>query len=328
MIHRLTRTVFVQQDSAHQGAGSKGWSLFGAPSKSDSIKVSHAVNFYRAGALGEKTQLLTANSMIDAVALSRDVQLLAVVHENEKDAVPRSFEIAPPLRRTVADVHKFASARPFPLLFDILASAAAGAQPGSYLVYTNSDICLVPSFYRTVRSILARGVDCVVTNRRTVAPLESFGDAPEVAALEVGWAHPGFDCFVFPTAWVEDFVANAACVGIGWVMRSLLYNLVVKARRMVILRNAHLTYHYGDDRPWNAPGLEEYTQHNLGEARAVVKALSNDPAKKLALDEFCSAHGEYETEIFSTVERKGRRVTLAKVAKKIASWGGSRTRSR
>ena len=71
--------------------------------------------------------------------------------------------------------------------------------------------------------------------------------------------HPGFDCFVFPTAWVEDFVANAACVGIGWVMRSLLYNLVVKARRMVILRNAHLTYHYGDDRPWNAPELEEYT---------------------------------------------------------------------
>ena len=305
-----------------------GWSLFGAPSESDSIKISHAVNFYRAGALGEKTQLLTANSMIDAVALSRDVQLLAVVHENEKDAVPRSFEIAPPLGRTVADVRKFATARPFPLLFDILASAAAGAQPGSYLVFTNSDICLVPSFYRTVRSILARGVDCVVINRRSVAPLESFGEAAELAALEIGCAHPGFDCFVFPIAWVEDFVANAACVGIGWVMRSLLYNLVVKARRMVILRNAHLTYHYGDDRPWNAPELEEYTPHNLGEARAVVKALSNDPAKKLALDEFCSAHGEYPTEIFSEGGRKRRRVTLAKVAKKIASWGGRRTRSR
>ena len=196
----------------------------------------------------------------------------------------------------------------------------------SYLRILISVLCQV--FYRTVRSILARGVDCVVINRRSVAPLESFGEAPELAALEVGWAHPGFDCFVFPTAWVEDFVANAACVGIGWVMRSLLYNLVVKARRMVILRNAHLTYHYGDDRPWNAPELDEYTQHNLGEARAVAKALSNDPAKKLALDEFCSAHGEYETEVFSEGGRKGRRVTLAKVAKKIASWGGRRTRSR
>lgn len=328
MIHQLTKTVFVQQVSAHQQADSLGWSLFGAPSESDSIKISHAVNFYRAGALGEKTQLLTANSMVDAVALSGEVQLLAVVHENEKDAVPRSFEIAPPLRRTVAEVHKFTTARPFPLLFDILASAAAGARPGSYLVFTNSDICLVPSFYRTVRSILARGVDCVVINRRTVAPLESFGEAPELAALEVGWAHPGFDCFVFPTAWVEDFDANAACVGVGWVMRSLLYNLVVKARRMVILRNAHLTYHYGDDRPWNAPGLEEYTQHNLAETRVVVKALSEDPAKRAALDEFCAAHGEYGTEIFVTGGRKERRVTLSKIAKKIADWGGKRTKAR
>jgi hypothetical protein len=74
-------------------------------------------------------------------------------------------------------------------------------------------------------------------------------------------------------------------------MRSLLYNLAVKAGRMVILGDAHLTYHYGDDRPWNAPELEEYTQHNLGEARVFVRELSEDPAKRAALDEFCLAHG-------------------------------------
>ncbi len=328
MIHQLTKTVFVQQGSADHQADSLGWSLFGAPSAAESIKISHAVNFYRANALGRKTQLLTANSMLEAGAFSRDVQLLAVVHENEKDAVPQSFEVAPPLRRTVVDVRQFSAARPFPLLFDILGNAAAGAQPGSYLVFTNSDICLVPSFYRTVRSILARGVDCVVINRRTVDQLESFGEAPELAALEAGSAHPGFDCFVFPAAWVQDFVSNAACVGVGWVMRSLLYNLAAKARRMVILRDAHLTYHYGDDRPWNAPELEEYTQHNLAEARVVVRALSEDPAKRAALDEFCSAHGEYETEIFSDTGRKRSGVILAKVAKKIAGWGGRRTRSR
>ena len=158
MIHQLTKTVFVQQGPAHQQADSMGWALFGAPSDSDSIKISHAVNFYRAGALGEKTQLLTASSMIDAVALSRDVQLLAVVHENEKDAVPRSFEIAPPLRRTVADVRKFATARPFPLLFDILASAAAGAQLVliSYLRILISVLCQVftAPFARSWRAVL------------------------------------------------------------------------------------------------------------------------------------------------------------------------------
>jgi hypothetical protein len=109
-------------------------------------------------------------------------------------------------------------------------------------------------------------------------------------------------------------------------MRSLLYNLAVKAGRMVILGDAHLTYHYGYDRPWNAPELEEYTQHNLGEARVFVRELSEDPAKRAALDEFCLAHGEYDTEIFATAERKGRRVTLSKIAKKIAGWGGRRTR--
>jgi hypothetical protein len=328
LIQQLTKTVFVQEGSAHHQADSEGWSLFGAPTGSDSIKISHAVNFYRAGALGNRTQLLTANSMVEAAAFSRDIQLLAVVQENEKDAAPQSFGIAPSLRRTVADVRRFAATRPFPLLFDILENAAAAAQPGSYLIFTNSDICLAPNFYRAVRSILARGVDCLIINRRTVAELESFGEAPELAVLEVGSAHPGFDCFVFPSAWVQDFVTNAACVGIGWVMRSLLYNLAVKARRMVILRDAHLTYHYGDDRPWNAAELEEYTRHNLGEARLVVRALSDDPAKREALNEFCSAHGEYGTEIFATGQSKERPVTLSKIAKKIANWSGRRTKSR
>jgi hypothetical protein len=61
---------------------------------------------------------------------------------------------------------------------------------------------------------------------------------------------------------------------------------------MLILRDAHLTYHYGDDRHWNTPDFGEYTEHNVAEARAVLEALSTDSARRRALAEFCVAHGE------------------------------------
>ena len=50
--------------------------------------------------------------------------------------------------------------------------------------------------------------------------------------------------------------------------------------------------------------------------------------RAFSVDEFCAAHGEYGTEIFVTGGRKERRVTLSKIAKKIADWGGKRTKAR
>jgi hypothetical protein len=39
------------------------------------------------------------------------------------------------------------------------------------------------------------------------------------------------------------------------------------------------------------PDFEEYTQHNVVEARAVLEALSTDPARRTALVELCqTAH--------------------------------------
>jgi hypothetical protein len=316
VIYKLTETVFVQDGPHFNWTDRTGWSVFDSFSSGRSAKIAHVVNFYRATGIGQRTQLLTARSMIQAAASASDVKLVAVVDKEEKDAIPQSFEAASLLQRTIVDLRKFASQRPFPLLFDILNSGAAAAESGSYLVFTNCDICLLPNFYTVVRSLLARDVDCLIINRRSVAPLESFGAAPELAALEVGFAHPGLDCFIFPAAWVRDFVPNLACVGIGYVMRSLLFNLVGKARRMLILRDAHLTYHYGDDRPWNTPEFEEYTRHNVSEAKAVVKALSANPIKRTALYEFCTAHGEVDTdgnEIFPL----GPRASMVKMAKRL-----------
>jgi hypothetical protein len=75
-------------------------------------------------------------------------------------------------------------------------------------------------------------------------------------------------------------------------MRSLLYNLVAKARRMLILRDTHLTYHFGDDRPWADPMFDDYLSFNLEQARGVLGALARDDDRRALLAAFCVAHGE------------------------------------
>jgi hypothetical protein len=291
VILKLTETVFVQ-DSHLQGINAPDWIILGHEPVPGPTRISHVVNFYGGTSSARRIQELTAESMRRTAASTRDVRLLAVLSAAESSAAPAGFKCAPKLRRTVADVQHFTEPRPFPLLFDILASGAAAAKPNSYLIFTNSDICIQPNFYSIVRHFLERGVDCLIINRRTVASVETYGDAPELASLEVGSRHPGFDCFVFPAVWLNDFVSNHACVGVGFVMRSLLFNLVVKARRMLILRDAHLTYHYGDDRPWNTPEFKEYTEHNVREAQSIVRSLSTDPVRQKALEDFCVAHNE------------------------------------
>lgn len=290
MIQKLTDTVFVQEITDRRDTSD--WAVLDRKRTPVPTKFSHIIRFYDGGDTAKRIQQLTAESMRRAAAFARGVRLIAVLSANERVHLPAGFKSAPKVRRTVADVRQFAVRRPLPLLFDLLANGAAAAKENSYLVFTNSDICLQANFYSTVHHLLESGFDCLVINRRTVGSLEAYGDLPELAALEFGGKHPGLDCFVFPVTWLDSFVVSQACVGVGHVMRSLLYNLVVKARRMLILRDAHLTYHYGDDRPWASPGFQEYMDHNLREAQSVAAALSTEPVRQKALADFCGAHGE------------------------------------
>jgi hypothetical protein len=125
-----------------------------------------------------------------------------------------------------------------------------------------------------------------------VGSLAMYGGHPELAMMEVGQRHPGLDCFVFPAAWVAGFVRSEACIGAGWVMRSLLYNLVARSRNMLIMRDAHLTYHFGDDQAWTESGFEDYLGFNLDSARSVLSGLCAQIQYKILLSEFCRAHQE------------------------------------
>jgi hypothetical protein len=150
----------------------------------------------------------------------------------------------------------------------------------------------MPHFYRSVRDLLSLGIDCLIINRRTVGQLSAYGSTHNIAMNEVGGRHAGLDCFVFPVAWVERFICTNACVGAGWVMRSLLYNLVVQAKRMLIMRDAHLTYHFGNDEAWTESKLLDYVAFNLDQAQSVLSRLCGDKHHRALLSAFCQAHQE------------------------------------
>jgi hypothetical protein len=49
---------------------------------------------------------------------------------------------------------------------------------------------------------------------------------------------------------------------------------------MLILREAHLIYHYGDDRPWNSSDFKDYTQHNVSEVKTMLKKLVTNSVQR------------------------------------------------
>jgi hypothetical protein len=238
-------------------------------------------------------QQLTAASILRAYAhADPPVQLLAAPLAGETDYIPQGFSPAAPLQRTIADLHKFQVPRRLPLLFDILDAAAAQANPAGYLIYTNSDICLNPDFYIAVRSLLNMGFDALIINRRTVGNIDQYASNPHLAAADIGAKHPGFDCFVFPTQWISKFLKTESCIGANWVMRPLLYNLVAFGSRVLIARDMHLTYHYGDDRAAGAAAFNDYTAHNQSQLPHSLAALCRERGQFQKLQAFCIAHGE------------------------------------
>ncbi len=75
-------------------------------------------------------------------------------------------------------------------------------------------------------------------------------------------------------------------------MRSLIYNLLVQAKKLFILRDVHLTFHLGRDRDWDDPKFRDYTAFNIGEAAKVAHALSRNDNKRRIPQRFAAAHPE------------------------------------
>jgi hypothetical protein len=276
-------------------------------SRAPPTRIVHFVNPFRSphGDCDDRTQSLSYETMRRARAFLPDVpvHLAAVVAETELDCVPKSFEMAGILNRSVDQNRQFDHPAPLPYLFDILGLGARhaknlaerhGLAPDDvYLIYTNADICLMPYFYATVAGLIAHGFEAITINRRTIPQYErNLGNLEKMYA-EYGQSHSGYDCFVFPLSQFDRYVTSHACVGRDFVARSLLYNMVANSKHMAMLRQAHLTFHVGDEREWSDPKLKDYGEFNVKQAISVLVTLAKrDPAIEFKLVRFCQHHGE------------------------------------
>src|SRR5262245_11084700 len=117
------------------------------------------------------TQALTFESMRAAAAQAEHVarvDLFTAQYPEDHEIIPAYFSRTPDLDRSVADVHTFSVHRRLPLLADLLERLQA-ATTARYLVYTNVDIILHPSFYEVVAARLGAGLDALIINRRRIA---------------------------------------------------------------------------------------------------------------------------------------------------------------
>ena len=313
-IFQLTPNVLVQDELIDPATVKvTSWAhVRGAPS-ADVAHIGHVVNWFRGDEASNTLQVITADTIRTAASFALNLRsgppefrglsarpsrttnprLIACVAENESDIIPAGFLASRPLTRTVLALKSFNVSRSLPLVFDILEAGAESAYQDGFLVLTNTDICLMPNFYRSIQALLSRGIDCLIVNRRTVGQLPTYGSDHGVAMTEVGYRHGGFDCFVFPVAWVQHFVRSEACVGAGGVMQSLLFNLVALAKKMLIMRDAHLTYHFGNDESWTDSKLHDYIEFNLDQARSVLSRLCQEERNHALLSAFCRAHQEF-----------------------------------
>lgn len=259
----------------------------------NAMPLVHGINLFSPdGRAIDATQKAVCTSMTAAASADGgETKLIHIQSAEDSDLTPDGFTRSANLARDARTLGDFAVPRPLPLLFDVLDRLAEQTPADGFMLFTNADICLKPQFYRAVRELLGNGFDALVINRRTVSSDHAFAKSSVLAEAEPGLPHPGYDCFVFRRDHYDHFVRNNALIGIPGVARGLLFNMIAHAERMLILRNVALTYHFGDDRTWRSPELEDYAAFNTEQNRAVMKTLSADQETGRRLSEFVTRKG-------------------------------------
>ncbi len=257
--------------------------------------IVHIVNFFTIDGKLDSVQRATIASM-QAAAKSEmagigKTVLVQVSSPEDVDLHLNGFVNAKCLDRDIQSLSQFGHPRPLPLLFDILEKGSALAGPEDIIIYTNADICLQPHFYGSVRQLHAAGFDALTINRREIGD-GRISNPDALTLTEVGEQHRGFDCFVFTKASYDKFTRSDSCLGISAVARPLLFNMVAHSKRMLMLKNVNLTYHFGNDRSWSEAKYDDYLAHNQAEAFACLKDLGQSPAQRSRLRDFCNNHPE------------------------------------
>lgn len=221
-------------------------------------------------------QPVTFESMRRAASYARlqgvDVDLIAVLGGEENLQVPHGFTRASRRARPVTRIHEFHRQRPLPLLADILEMGAEETE-AEWMIYTNADIAVLPHFYTFIKEKIEEGHDAIVINRRTIDRDDLDITKLDKMSSKVGKKHPGYDCFVFRRDLVERFELGEVCIGVHLVGRVMLWNLLAHARSPILVDDAHVTFHLGDDNSGKSPEFIDYIEHNSTQAVRTMACL-------------------------------------------------------
>lgn len=219
-------------------------------------------------------QKLTLASFQKAKAYSgttHNIKQLVCYHKDHKVNTDPSFEMLPPIEKSILDIGSFNNKRALPLLKDILELAYKNST-ADYIIYSNADIGLMPQFYNAVADEIKKGHDAIVINRRRVKSTLNRVEDLDTIYSEVGKVHIGYDMFVFKRSLFEKFILSNTCIGIPFVGNDLFYNLFCFAEKPILLTDKHLTFHVGLElaKEWGSSELEK---HNYNEFKKTTKAL-------------------------------------------------------
>ena len=197
------------------------------------------------------------------------VEQFSAQYAEDREGIPAFITPTPDLERSVLDTASFRVARKLPLMADLL-QRLGNASDAEYLIYSNVDIALQPTFYTAVAGLAAKGFDAFAINRRTIS--DRYHDPADLPLMwpQVGKPHPGWDCFVFHRSLMDGFRTGNACIGAGWIGRVMLTNLACLSRRFQVFTDLHLTFHLGNQRQWRQEIFRDYLLHNARECAAVL----------------------------------------------------------
>ena len=261
------------------------------------LNAVHIVNPYNSPNRIHEQELAFA-SIKRARALARNsdssvikIFFLAAAFPEDCQFADRHFDSVVSLSQSALDLKTFSVPRKLPLLFDVIGAAREHAGNATHIIWTNNDICLAAGFYEAIAGLLALGFDAITVNRQDIPPIASEQEFLPLMEGLLGVRHRGFDCFIFPLDWVDNFVKTDALIGMRRVGRSLLYNLVAQAETMIMLNDVNLTFHVGSDKTgWDTPKFADYKEFNGAQARLIYPALNQERRERLRA--FCHAYGE------------------------------------
>ncbi len=240
------------------------------------FKIAHIVNPVKPDPTSDLciAQPVTFKTLEAAKQFSGNAKIeqLSICYPEDNEIVPHFLRRLENFNRSILDLRVFKKKAKLPILADIIKSAHVNSD-ADYLIYSNIDIALLPYFYDTVAAIIRRGYDAFAINRRTITDKLNKVDEIALMSAQIGESHYGHDCFVFKKELADNFNLGNVCIGINWVGRVFIWNLIAYAKSFKEFKNLHLTFHIGNERRWKDPLYEDYVQHNKTEAMKVLQLL-------------------------------------------------------